>query len=138
MYYYFYFYVFSSQTGSETNKINWNWNWNQYFKVQGCMVQPLRLLKMIDKENRPTKTSQRSGSCHPYKTMRQLSSLSALSEWIRTPAFWLGMSNLATKLGQIRPKRAKIYLNLIWKNPRFKPFGVNLTQFGCQIWHPWW
>ena len=27
-------------------------------------------------------------------------------------------------------------LNLIWKNPRFVPFGANLTQFGCEIWHP--
>ena len=25
---------------------------------------------------------------------------------------------------------------LILKSPRFVPFGANLTQFGCQIWHP--
>ena len=29
-------------------------------------------------------------------------------------------------------------LKLILKSPRFVPFGDNLTQFGCQIWHPWW
>ena len=57
------------------------------------------------------------------------------------------MWNLASKLGQIDPIWDKIWdflrlpsqnvLKLILKSPRFVPFGANLTQFGCQIWHPW-
>ena len=29
-------------------------------------------------------------------------------------------------------------LKLMLKSPRFIPFGANLTQFGCPIWHHCW
>ena len=51
------------------------------------------------------------------------------------------MANLASKLGQIGQKCDKVpsqnVLKLILNCPIFVPFGANLTQFGCQIWHHW-
>ena len=52
-----------------------------------------------------------------------------------------GMSNLTSKLGQIGPKwdtseMSQNTLKQILESPRFLPFGANLIQFGCQIWHP--
>ena len=73
-----------------------------------------------------------------YSTKQQL-----IIAVLRIP---LGMSKFSSKLGQIGPtwhrsgtfkiSFSQNLLKLILKNPRFVPFGVNLIQFGCKIWHP--
>ena len=63
------------------------------------------------------------------------------------------MSHLAYKFGQIGPKMGQTWdflrsvsehfglssqnvLKLILKSLRLVPFGANLTQYVCKIWHP--
>ena len=57
-------------------------------------------------------------------------------ERVRLPPNGTNLGLFQIRFQYILARRAKMYCNLIWKSPRFVPFGANLTHFGSKSGHP--